>query len=136
MNDIFFNQHIIMYDNNLTLQNPINISDDVDGSASSYTITYYSLFSGSICGRATIPVPSDFCVNGICRHVFDSSSSVCNDVTQFYVTAYATNVFGDGTPSTPIYVNMSDIQSLHDHLLSQCNQSECLSMKECANIVL
>ena len=81
-------------------------------------------------------MPSDFCVNGICRHVFDSSSTVCNAVTQFYVTAYATNVFGDGIPSTPIYVNMSDIQSLHDHLLNQCNQSKCLSMEECANIVL
>ena len=95
----------------LILQSPINISDrGIDGSASSYTITYYSFFSGSICGTATIPVPSDFCINGICRHVFDSSSSVCDSVTDFVITAYATNVFGDGPTSNPVHVNIMDTQ--------------------------
>ena len=105
----------------LILQSPINISDrGIDGSASSYTITYYSFFSGSICGRATIPVPSDFCIDGICRHVFDSSSSVCNAVTHFVITAYATNVFGDGPTSSPVYINITDTQFSHLYNCSKC----------------
>jgi hypothetical protein len=65
-------------------------------------------------------VPSDFCTNKFCGHIFDSSSSVCDSVTYFVITAYATNVFGDGPTSNPVYINMTDTQFSHLYNCSKC----------------
>ena len=68
-------------------------------------------------------MPSDFCVDGVCRHIYDSSSSVCDSDTHFAITAFATNVFGDGPTSKLVYVNITNTQFFHQN---DCNYSKCL----------
>ena len=85
------------------MQNSFNISDEVDGSASNYTIIYSDSTFGSICGSAMIP--SSVCVGGICSHMFNVfTSSSCPSSTGITVTVFATNVLGNGPLSDPLTI--------------------------------
>ena len=70
------------------------ISDGIDGSAISYTITYMDSITGDPCSLATITASS--CVEGICKHTFEVSLSSCPPCVDINVTVYATNILGNG----------------------------------------
>lgn len=80
----------------------INISDEIDGSVTFYTITYSDSASGSNCGSATIPASS--CEVGICSNVFEVSSSSCPPSTMISVVVLASNVLGNSSSSRSTYV--------------------------------
>ena len=76
------------------------ISDGIDGSATSYTLTYYNSVSGIICGSAIVPAST--CVDGMCRHFFTYKESTCNSPSvSVNVTISAANLLGSGPPSHP-----------------------------------
>ena len=78
-------------------QAPFNITTGIDGSATSFTITYINSISGSICGFNGIVASS--CASRVCTDWFDLSSSPCKNSSNITVAAFATNVLGDGLPS-------------------------------------
>ena len=81
-----------------TLQSSFNISDEVDGSALSYTLTYNNSLSGISCGSATVPASS--CVNGVCQHSFTYEGSACSSASVgVNVSISAANVLGSGPSS-------------------------------------
>ena len=96
------------------IQEPINISEGIDGSANSYTIIYFNSASRITCGEDTIPASE--CQNQICRHLFNVSVSSCTPDTNISVTVYATNMLGDGSISIPI--NQSKLHVLLDVMIS------------------
>ena len=75
-------------------------ADRIDGSVTSYTISYTDTISGASCGVATIPASS--CSHGVCHHVFEASSSSCPFSHSITVTVFGTNVLGNGTLSPPV----------------------------------
>ena len=85
--------------NNVLTQAPFYFSDGIDGSTTSYTITYSDSTSGRICGSATIPASS--CDGGICSCRFDISSSSCLPSADVSVTVFASNILGNGPMSEP-----------------------------------
>ena len=56
----------------------------MDGFNGLYNITYSNSLSGSVCYSVMIPTSS--CVNGICKHEFNVSSSVCLNTSDINVT--------------------------------------------------
>ena len=86
----------------IIMQDPFNISEGIDGSAKSYTITYSDSTSGSSCGSATIPASS--CEGGVCSHGFDISSSPCRLSPDITLTAFPTNILRDGPSSEPVRI--------------------------------
>ena len=84
------------------MQSHFNISDNFDGSARSYTITYTDSVSGRTCGSVTIP--ADVCSNGVCKNVFDVFHSTCPRTNGINVTVIAVNVLGSG-PESDIVMN-------------------------------
>ena len=82
------------------LQSRFNISDDFDGSATSYAITYSDSASGRTCGSATIP--ADTCSNGVCKDVFDVFHSNCPRIGGINVTVNAVNILGSGPESNMV----------------------------------
>lgn len=95
------------------IQQPINISGSISGSATSYTVTYYDSTSQNVCGTAIISVLPTFCSSLTCRHVFDVSASLCNSSTGIAIIAFATNVLGNGPKSSPVYVTLATPQQIH-----------------------
>ena len=85
-----------------SIQAPFNITDKLDGSATSYTITYTDSTFSYICGSTVISAST--CESGICSDWFDIASSPCAQSTNVTVTAFATNLLGDGSPSQPIQI--------------------------------
>ena len=85
------------------MQRYFNISDGIDGSASSYNITYTDAVSQIIC--ASVDIPASSCSNDICEHEFRMSSSECASSAPLVVVAVAgANVLGIGQPSVPVQV--------------------------------
>ena len=82
----------------LTMQSGYNISNEIDGSALSYFITFSD---NGICDNATVSLSA--CQDGVCSHYFNVSSSPCsfstNDVA---VSVFATNIFGNSLRSSAI----------------------------------
>ena len=87
----------------LFTQAAFNITENMDGSATSYIIEYFDEDSTRMCGFDTIE-PSVSCKNGLCTHFFDISSSNCNSLRPISVTVSAENRLGRGAPSTPILI--------------------------------
>ena len=87
------------------LQESFTISDGIEGSATSYTITYRDSTYNGICGSATIPASS--CVGGMCSHTFEASTSVCPPLSDVNVTVFGTTQLGDGAVSNPVTVGQS-----------------------------
>ena len=77
------------------VQESFIISDGIDGSATSYTITYNDALSDNVCGTAIIP--ASLCVNRMCSHVFEVSSSNCRPFSDINIMVFGTNVLGNGT---------------------------------------
>ena len=87
----------------------------------SSTITYSDTTTGSVCGMITIPLSSELCLNWTCRHAFEVSSSSCRSSSDFTITAFATNLFGNGPISSPVYIKKAVLQP-------QCESSKLLCM--------
>lgn len=82
------------------LQSSFAISDEIDGSALSYTLSYNDSLSGDSCGSATVPASS--CVDGLCQHSFTYEGSACNSASVgVNVSISAANVLGSGPASYP-----------------------------------
>ena len=72
-----------------------NISDGINGSATSYTIKYINIAPVNICLSDTI-LP-DFCGDGYCRHQFNIvQTSECKTITDMIVNVSANNTLGAG----------------------------------------
>ena len=99
-------------------QDSVNISNEIDGSALSYSISYYDSTSNILCGSAIIQPSS--CVNGTCRHIFDLALSPCIMGTKFTLTVVATNVFGDG-PISNYSVSLIDTDEKINQYISGGN---------------
>ena len=84
------------------MQNPINTSDGIDGSATSYTVTYYGLASGNTCGTINIPVST--CIGGICSYLaqIDASIPCIFSANGVSLAASARNIFGNGKSSASL----------------------------------
>ena len=78
-------------------QAAFNITDDMDGSATSYIIEYSD---GTVCATETV-LPSTSCVDRLCTHFFDISSSRCNRSAPITVAVSGVNSLGRGAASTP-----------------------------------
>ena len=79
------------------------ISDGIDGSATTYTLTYYNSISGIICGSAIVLATT--CMDGVCRHTFTYEESACGSSSiSVNVTISATNHLGSGPASDPVMV--------------------------------
>ena len=87
------------YDITTAHQDSFNITEGVDGSALSYTISYSDSVSGINCHSTTISASS--CDDGICSDVFEASASLCPPLTDITVTVFATNILGNGPTSIP-----------------------------------
>ena len=73
-----------------------NISEGIDGSPTSFTITYSDQTANMICGQDTIPAAM-FCEwNTQCIHEFNISSPSCSSSTAIIVSIFATNLLGNG----------------------------------------
>ena len=103
--DILFTSNNIIHDDH-HFQKSFNITEGIDGSASSYTIIYTDTESGGISVCDSIKVPAFRCQEGICRHLFDVSSSRCVNSTNISVAVYATNILGDGPASEPVSIEL------------------------------
>jgi hypothetical protein len=86
------------------MQPSFMISDGIDGSAISYTLTYYNSISGIICGSAIVLAST--CMEGVCRHTFTYEKSACgsSSINNVNVTISAANHLGSGPASNPITV--------------------------------
>ena len=84
--------------NILSFQASFNITDEVDGSAIMYTITYIEA-SNNICASQIISPSS--CSNGVCLHFFDLSASGCFQSSSLMVSVSASNLLGRGPLSSP-----------------------------------
>ena len=86
--------------NFLFFKSTFKITDELDGSALSYTLTYADSNSDIVCGSATIPASS--CNFGTCRYTFDANSMLCpaSNIYNNTISVYATNLIGNGYTSS------------------------------------
>ena len=86
-----------------TIQNQVfNFSEDISGSPVSFTIIYSDSTTNAVCLQTTISASS--CENGVCNHVFVPSLSDCPTTADIDVSAFATNLLGDGMTSNAITI--------------------------------
>ena len=85
-------------------KNPFKISEEIDGSATTYYLTYIDAFTNEFCGSTS--VNASMCVNGICFSSYSHERLLpgCIDSEVINVTVHALNVFGNGSKSEPVYV--------------------------------
>ena len=104
-------------------QRPFNISSGIDGSAVSYTVTYSEATSGNICGSATISTSS--CDDEVCRYLLriDLASSCLSSTRSVRVTAFATNILGNGPRTVPAILVVP--QCDHGKLYTVDNECHC-----------
>ena len=84
------------------IQESFIISDTIDGSATSYTITYADSLSGSTCSSSTIS--ASLCESGTCRHLYQVSNSSCPPCVDINITVFASNILGNGSTSDVITI--------------------------------
>ena len=72
-------------------------SEEIDGSATEYRVTYTTSNSQEICETVNVSISSFN--EGYFTHIFKFLSSSCNSSDHIVVTVFATNALGDG-PST------------------------------------
>ena len=103
MNNPNTSEHVFTLLLFLILKSTFNITDEIDGSTLSYTLTYIDGNSGSVCGSAIIP--ASFCNSGICRHVFNANSSlICSTSNVYNATVLSTNLLGNGYTSSIVTI--------------------------------
>ena len=89
-----------------------NISDGIDGSPISYTIIYSDTITGDVCLNATLSASE--CEGGVCRHMLSYGSlSECSPQGTVSISAYATNILGDGPVSDPVEISISPRKSYY-----------------------
>ena len=86
------------------MQAAFNITENMDGSATLYVIEYFEASTNTMCASQTVE-PSDSCVDELCTHFFDISSSSCDRSGQISVAVSAENSLGRGPSSTPIVIH-------------------------------
>lgn len=84
------------------LQEQFNISDGIDGSATSYTITFSDSSFGSMCFIKIIQAMD--CKAKLCEYLFDVLSSQCSSSNGITVNVLASNIFGDGPVSNAVSI--------------------------------
>ena len=89
----------------MTKKNSFSLTNGVDGSAISYTITYTDTKSELICKSTTIPTSS--CQEETCTHYFDVTSSNCQSSSNITLTVFATNILGNGPSTKPLIITLS-----------------------------
>ena len=72
----------------------MNISDGIVGSVTAYNVIYSDANSGGRCGSSVI-IPDASCEGGICRDVFNISSSLCSLASDIRITIVAANIIGE-----------------------------------------
>ena len=94
----------------LVIQEQFNVSQLIDGSASTYTILYSDSVNGTvICD--SVNVSASECHSGTCFNYFNLTSSSCS-TKNITVTVYGSNIFGSGIQSPPIVKGEYDIPIL------------------------
>ena len=83
----------------MIIQVTFNVSDNIDGSATSYTIQFSDSTSSTDC-KDSVTIPASSCSGRVCNYEFEIANSSCSLSADITVTAFATNVFGDGRHST------------------------------------
>ena len=81
-----------------------NISEEIDGSANTYYLTYSDPSSRESCGSTSVDAST--CVNGICysNYSYERLLPDCIDLEAINVTVHALNVFGNGSKSEPVQI--------------------------------
>ena len=83
------------------MQGSFNITNEVSGAATSYTLTYSHLATGDSCDTQTLSASS--CRDdGTCTQTLDVAFSPCGRSARLNVTVSATNVLGEGEMTTPM----------------------------------
>ena len=77
------------------------ITDNIDGSATTYTVNHRDIVTNKICSSVTIPTSLCEETTKSCSHMFELSTSSCPPFTVINVTVFATNVLGNGPTSIP-----------------------------------
>ena len=91
------------------LQDSVTVSDGLENHVVLYSLTYKDSNTGNICSQiATIPA-SACSESGVCKHVFEVSSSFCHPSTDITVTVTAASMFGSGMESDPQTIGMVSI---------------------------
>lgn len=88
---------VIHVNNKILLQEPFEISQGINGSPTSYTLTYSDPFLQVTCGQFVIM--ANTCINETCINVLNISKLSCPHDSNIIVEVYATNVLGNG-PTT------------------------------------
>ena len=84
------------------MQEPLTILDGFKNDILLYSISYSDLSTTNICSQpAAIPVSA--CQNGLCKHLFRVSTSLCNPMTNITVTVTTTSLLGPA-PSDPVMI--------------------------------
>ena len=86
----------------LSTQASFNITNAISGSATSYTVTYTDSVTAADCGTETVLASSCQDGDGTCTHFFDVSTSMCDRSARLNVAVSATNVLGEGQPSSQV----------------------------------
>ena len=86
------------------LQDSFNISDEIDGSAQSYTITYTDSMTSTV--YSSVGIQASSCDGQMCGHQFEVSSSSCVPSADVTITMFATNILGRGQTSNPITIGI------------------------------
>ena len=84
------------------MQESFTISGEIESIVATYTVTYVDSNFGAVCGLATVSATS--CVNGLCSHTFDVTTSSCPPLSNINVTVFGTNQLGNGSTSHPVTV--------------------------------
>ena len=80
---------------------PFNISEERDGSAITYFLTYTDPSTDECSGSTSVDAST--CVNGMC-YSYESLPPGCIDSKVINVTVHALNVFGNGSKSEPVHI--------------------------------
>ena len=86
------------------MQEQVFISEEIDGSATNYTITYTDSTSQRTCSSVTISASA--CISGQCNHTF-GIPSLCSDITSIAISVFATSILGNGPSSEPVFLEFS-----------------------------
>ena len=81
------------------MQNPVTISESIDGTATLYTIIFSAHDTGDNC--AIISFTEDSFQDGqYYSELLNSTSMNCSQCSSITVSSFATNILGDGPIST------------------------------------
>ena len=94
----FINYYNIMHASFIAWQTSYDFSEEIDGSADFYTISYTDSISGTLC--TSVKVPAASCLHGICTHVLKRTylSINCSSSSKIAITVFGTNRLGRGPP--------------------------------------